>query len=584
MLAFDRALFVPLHSECVRLAMDYRGPTARSVSEDGHMHVALSNISKATVNPYWGEEIPNYEELGLEPDKKYFLLRHPGELAKAAPSFNNLPILADHQPINSAKHPADLVIGSTGTDAVFQHPYLRNSLVFWTQPAIDAINKENQKELSCAYHYDPVMTPGVFEGQRYDGVMTNIRGNHVALVKDGRAGSDVVVQDSAFVERSSNMPRITPAGMVAKSALFTYLTPRLAQDAKLDYNRMVAGVTSKNYRAKRGDILKAVHAATKGRLAQDADIQDLANLLDALSPSAGMADAEMATMPNGGPPMAAQPPMQPPAPPPPMQPQEGQDVDEPGDIVAKIKAYLEEQGVAPEILQNLDAFLAVPENPKPDVGDPAQEAPAAPAQQPDPPGKESKPPSEDNALAGETGVTGLDNELEDMVPEVDEVNRPAIIGSGENPQIVTSDEDEDEDDWKKRIGNDGVIPEEQEGQVVTKTAMDAAIQAAVTKAQETAIRNQRAIRNAERFVRPWVGDLAMDAARPSDIYRATLKALGMDAKQVDKMHADALLPVLESRPKPSARARTSERYIAQDAKPEASFLERFPDAKNITVQ
>ena len=40
------------------------------------------------------------------------------------------------------------------------------------------------------------MTPGVYEGHRYDGIMTNIRGNHVALVKDGRAGTDVVVQDA----------------------------------------------------------------------------------------------------------------------------------------------------------------------------------------------------------------------------------------------------------------------------------------------------------------------------------------------------------------------------------------------------
>ena len=41
------------------------------------------------------------------------------------------------------------------------------------------------------------MTPGVYEGERYDGVMTEITGNHVALVSDGRAGPDVVVADSA---------------------------------------------------------------------------------------------------------------------------------------------------------------------------------------------------------------------------------------------------------------------------------------------------------------------------------------------------------------------------------------------------
>ena len=64
-----------------------------------------------------------------------------------------MPILAEHKPRISDRHPSDLVVGSTGTDAVYQHPYLQNSLVFWRQPAIDAIEKEDQKELSCAYRF-----------------------------------------------------------------------------------------------------------------------------------------------------------------------------------------------------------------------------------------------------------------------------------------------------------------------------------------------------------------------------------------------------------------------------------------------
>jgi uncharacterized protein len=124
------------------------------------------------------------------------LLRHPDELAKAAKTFNNLPILAEHVPVTAEKHPSHLVVGSTGTDAVFKHPYLQNSLVFWSKPAIDAIENNEQREISSAYHYDPEMTPGTYEGKHFDGIMRNVRGNHCALVVDGRAGSDVVVADS----------------------------------------------------------------------------------------------------------------------------------------------------------------------------------------------------------------------------------------------------------------------------------------------------------------------------------------------------------------------------------------------------
>jgi hypothetical protein len=58
------------------------------------------------------------------------------------------------------------------------------------------------------------MAPGTFEGQRYDGRMTEINGNHVAIVAEGRCGSDVVVADQArsprsdFATRHPNAARI----------------------------------------------------------------------------------------------------------------------------------------------------------------------------------------------------------------------------------------------------------------------------------------------------------------------------------------------------------------------------------------
>src|SRR5689334_10910589 len=38
--------------------------SVRSYDEDGHLHVKDARISKATVNPYWGSEIPDAEQLG----------------------------------------------------------------------------------------------------------------------------------------------------------------------------------------------------------------------------------------------------------------------------------------------------------------------------------------------------------------------------------------------------------------------------------------------------------------------------------------------------------------------------------------
>ena len=182
-----------------RFAMD---KSVRSFDAEGRMHVGLCNISKATVNPYNGSEIPGWRHLGLDPNKVYRLLRHPEELAKAASTFNGIQLLIKHVPVNASDHQADEIVGTTGTDAVYEHPYLKNTLVIWSQDGIDAVQSKQQRELSSGYRYVPDMTPGVYEGQQYDGVMRDIRGNHVALVEEGRAGPDVYVCDEA-------PPRIT---------------------------------------------------------------------------------------------------------------------------------------------------------------------------------------------------------------------------------------------------------------------------------------------------------------------------------------------------------------------------------------
>jgi len=101
-LAFDRRIIA---ASGRLLAFDRS--SARAYDADGRLHVKMSNISKATVNPYYGHEIPDYERLGLDPDRVYNLLRHPEELEKGAPTFNNCPILAEHVPVCADRYVRD---------------------------------------------------------------------------------------------------------------------------------------------------------------------------------------------------------------------------------------------------------------------------------------------------------------------------------------------------------------------------------------------------------------------------------------------------------------------------------------------
>jgi len=285
------------------LAMD-RG-SVRSVDMDGRMRVEVSNISKANVCEYYGREIQGFQDLGLDPSKRYRLLRDPEELKKAAATFNGIQLLSRHVKV-SADDPQKLyVVGTTGTDAQFDYPYLRNSLVVWDAEAIEGIEDHSVRQLSCGYRYKADMTPGQYEGERYDGVMRNIIGNHVCLVPDGRAGDDVIVGDSALEPSTKNPTNqekvmkkttmLTPRAALVKGALLQFYRPQMAMDsARTQFSAVLSdalkGVGQRNWKQKKPALAQQIVTGLKTSLAFDADLKDVVELLDKLDGGSGPAE------------------------------------------------------------------------------------------------------------------------------------------------------------------------------------------------------------------------------------------------------------------------------------------------------
>lgn len=189
-----------------RPVMAFDRESVREYSQDGHLHVKEANIAQARVDVYRGNEIPAYQQLGLDPNRKYRLWRSPAELSRPETVASGIgkPILIKHQPLTADRHPDNLVIGSIGSDVRWEQPFIRSSLSFWPKRAIDGIESGMQRQLSPAYHYVAQMKPGVTpEGEPYDGTMTRIFFNHWALVAEGRQGDSVVVGDSALDDSAS---------------------------------------------------------------------------------------------------------------------------------------------------------------------------------------------------------------------------------------------------------------------------------------------------------------------------------------------------------------------------------------------
>lgn len=204
----------------------------RSFDRDGHLFVQMTNISKANVCPYYGREIPGWEKLGLDGDRIYNLYRDPEELRKAAHTWAGKPLLFHHKPTTAEDHAEELVVGAVGTTVAFDGVYVRAPLSIWTKEAIDAVESERQRELSPGYRYVPDMTPGhTPDGVAFDGRMTQIMGNHVALVFEGRTGPDVMVAD----EKPPEFPKMKFSKLMAALGAIVTIKPEqaVALDAAL---------------------------------------------------------------------------------------------------------------------------------------------------------------------------------------------------------------------------------------------------------------------------------------------------------------------------------------------------------------
>lgn len=132
----------------------------------------------------------------LDPDKLYPVYRPAEELEKAAESFNNVPFIIGHEMIGEGATPYDQRPASgVLTNVKYKAGKLYGDLKIWSEKMKDKI-LSGVKELSLGYKSVYERSRGVFKGQTYDFIQRNLRGNHLALVKNGRMGSEMRVYDA----------------------------------------------------------------------------------------------------------------------------------------------------------------------------------------------------------------------------------------------------------------------------------------------------------------------------------------------------------------------------------------------------
>lgn len=176
-----------------------------SIDINGYRRQEANPISMVGVFPYTGKQIDYDGALRLDPHKIYWVFRPPEELfnPEAIKSFNGLPIRIGHVMLGTGfesvdDEPVDGCIYNV-RQSMDMPEYLIGDFAIYTEKMKDVLSKGKIRELSLGYRCQYIPEAGIYNGQPYEFKQANLRGNHLALVENGRCGSSVRVCDEAIL-------------------------------------------------------------------------------------------------------------------------------------------------------------------------------------------------------------------------------------------------------------------------------------------------------------------------------------------------------------------------------------------------
>ncbi|AHG75428.1 Phage protein [Mannheimia varigena USDA-ARS-USMARC-1296] len=177
----------------------------KDIDTNGWFEVKDNPLSKEGVFLYRGSQIRLPD--GTQPpdlNQLYPVYRPAEELEKSIDSFRLIPWVDEHTMLGGEEMgmtPAEKkgVNGVIGEDVYFKDGTLFGNIKVFSERFARQI-ENGKKELSLGYRCSYEHSPGVWNGQKYDYIQRDLRGNHLALVEKGRMGADVRVMDSSDVE------------------------------------------------------------------------------------------------------------------------------------------------------------------------------------------------------------------------------------------------------------------------------------------------------------------------------------------------------------------------------------------------
>ena len=196
----------------------------RDYDTNGWFEIQDNPLSTVGVYPYMGRSI----SAECIQDHLYGVYRPESELSsqECIDSFKLIPWIDDHVMLGSEDAgltPSEQkgVQGVIGQDVYFDGTTLKGNIKVFSEAMANLI-ANGKKELSCGYRCRYEYAPGTYNGEPYQYVQREIRGNHLALVENGRMGPDVAVLDHlTFTIDSKEFQQMTKDNEEAEKSSMT---------------------------------------------------------------------------------------------------------------------------------------------------------------------------------------------------------------------------------------------------------------------------------------------------------------------------------------------------------------------------
>ena len=249
------------------------GAEARII--DGGYMRAMPKIARTGIQIYKGKECGRPDV-----DKVYVYRPHDSVFAQdAVKSYTHLPVTIEHPGVPvDARNWRKYAVGETGDEVLRDGGTVRVPMMLRDAAAIQAM-REGKNQISVGYSCDLDWGEGVDEdGQKYDAVQRNIRGNHVAIVSTARGGPELKFGDEG--DHAMELKTVTIDGIACQMTDTAASLVQRMQDAFELFKKKKKGEEEEEEKTKKDSEAKDAVIKVK-----DAEIAELTKkLTDALDP------------------------------------------------------------------------------------------------------------------------------------------------------------------------------------------------------------------------------------------------------------------------------------------------------------